>query len=46
MRLKPAHPVQEDFDFFILLNIILFIRYTVLKDVVLFLFLQFWGVQF
>ncbi len=35
MRLKPAHPVQEDFDFFILLNIILFIRYTVLKDVVL-----------
>ncbi len=37
MRLKPAHPVQEDFDFFILLNIILFIRYTeetVLKYVV------------
>ncbi len=39
MRLKPAHPEQEDFDFFIWLNIILFIRYTVLKDVVLFLFL-------
>ncbi len=27
MRPKPAHPVQEDFDFLILLNI-LFILYT------------------
>ncbi len=37
MRPKPAHPVQEDFDFLILLNIILFIRYTeetFLKDIV------------
>ncbi len=37
-RPKPAHPVQEDFDFLILLNIILFIRYTeetFLKDIVL-----------
>ncbi len=34
---KPAHPVQEDFDFWILLRIILFIRYTedtFLKDIV------------
>ncbi len=47
MRPKPAHQVQ-DFDFLILLNIILFIRYTeetFLKDIV-FLFLQFLGVQF
>ncbi len=28
MRTKPAHPVQEDFDFLILLHIILLIRYT------------------
>ncbi len=37
MRPKPAHPVQEDFDFLILLNIILFIRHTeetFLKDIV------------
>ncbi len=37
MRPKPAHPVQEDFDFLILLNIILFIHYTeetFLKDTV------------
>ncbi len=27
-RPKPTHPVQEGFDFLILLNIILFIRYT------------------
>ncbi len=51
MRPKPAHPVQEDFDFLILLNNILFIRYTeetFLKDIVFLfvLFLQFWGVQF
>ncbi len=51
MRPKPAHPVQEDFDFLILLNIILFILYTAetfLKDIVFLfvLFLQFCGVQF
>ncbi len=51
MRPKPAHPVQEDFDFLILLNIILFILYTedtFLKVIVFLfvLFLQFWGVQF
>ncbi len=51
MRLKPAHPVQEDFDFLILPNIILFILYTeetFLKVIVflLLLFLQFCGVQF
>ncbi len=34
MRSKPAHPVQEDFDFLILFNFIIII------------FLQFWGVQF
>ncbi len=28
MRPEPAHPVQEDFDFVILFNIILFILYT------------------
>ncbi len=28
MRPKPAHPVQEDFDFLIWLNMILFILYT------------------
>ncbi len=27
MRPKPEHPVQEDFDFLILLNIIVFIIY-------------------
>ncbi len=44
---KPAHPVQEDFDFLILLNIILFVHdseETFFNDS--FLFLQFWGVQF
>ncbi len=34
VRTKPAHPVQEDFDF-----LILFILYTAET------FLQFWGVQ-
>ncbi len=27
-KLKPAHPVQEDFEFLILINIVLFILYT------------------
>ncbi len=48
MRPKPAHPVQEGFDFLILLNIILSICYTeetFLKDVVV-VVLQFWGAQF
>ncbi len=49
MRPKPAHPVQEDFDFEN--EIILFIFYTVftfLKGIVILfvLFFQFWGVQF
>ncbi len=41
MRPKPAHPVQEGFDFLIVLNIILFIHYaeeTFLKDIVFFCF--------
>ncbi len=51
MRPKPAHQVQEDFDFLIELNIILFILYTTetFLKVIVFLFLlllQFWGVQF
>ncbi len=43
MRLKTAHPVQERFDFLILLNIILSIRYTeetFLKDIVFFFFVS------
>ncbi len=47
MRPKPAHPVQEDFDFFILLNIILCILYTaeIFLKFIVFLFVQFWGVR-
>jgi len=33
MRLKPACPVQVDFDWLILLNIVLFIHYICLKDI-------------
>ncbi len=46
MRPKPTHPVQEDFDFLILLNIILYILYTAetFLKVIVFL-LQFWGVK-
>ncbi len=45
MRPKPAHPLQEDLDFYILLNIILFILYTETFLKVLF-YLQFWGIHF
>ncbi len=43
MRPKPAHPVQEDFDFLIWLNMILFILYTAetLLEVIVFSLLCF-----